>query len=917
MHGQNRANKFFQPTKRNRSQAKDSKEITQCKSTALYRAKPKTMPISIGTGPMPFVLQRIHACHLAGLLLASCSASRADTLADVQVTQTALEYRQFDKVEVTGSSILQPETRVSTPVRVLTRADMSKLGVSSLDQAVQSLTDQINGQNSGQVANTILGGPSTASLHGLANGTLVLLNGRRMPSYGLQTLWGERSGVDLTLVPLNAIDRIEVLSSGASSRYGSDALAGVINIITKTHLRQNQLALEVGQPQHAGGQSRQFEMSWGQGQFDRDGYSFQLHWQSQKQNSVNSNSRPVSAQAARPVSINGSTYWTGLSDASTYTAPANIQDAQGQKQVHPNLSSNNCGPNLYTLPYPDGTECRSNPQNWLSLYPQQVKHQLFAQGELALNQQHAIWGELLLNKASQRFSTSTPPAADIALQDGSTASFLAETLGPSLDQSTSQGHRAAMGLKGQWRDWDYVLSASNAQHRSSRNLSSNAFLTDSSFASLGLTREELLQEPSKYSASTRAKLASLWDGSYRWLETGQTQQQTLEWLASREIGEGIFGPWMLGTGLNYRQESYSYRSASPDSTPDMHGKRQVLAAHAELQIPVSDSVQAIASVRKDRYSDFGTANTGKLSGKWQATPNWLWRASVGNGFRAPTIAQTSQDSAQVGWTVDANGVDYIKVYAQGNPDLQPEKSRMSQIGTQWQASREWTLGMDWWLLNVTNSFGILSDTAILENPELRARYLQTQDDGSRRLIQQNLNLGRKQLQGIDWQISSRHPLEKGQLRTQLTATQYLIARNQLPPAGEWVSELGQLNPKTGQAMPRIKARWLISYESANNFGWGAFVDYLSGNHEMYEAYDFITQTSQTFSRKVPAFWTLGLTAQWRPNDRWTWQGLLSNALDKSPPLRLALVDSSGLNGVDTRYADYMGRSMKLKVSYKF
>ena len=152
---------------------------------------------------------RLYLGRSAIFLLVACSASWAET---VEVTQSALEYRQFDKVEVTGSSILQPETRVSTPVRVLTRADMSKQGISSVDQAVQSLTDQINGQNSGQVANTILGGPSTASLHGLANGTLLLLNGRRMPCYGLQTLWGERSGVDLNLVPLNAIDRIEVLS---------------------------------------------------------------------------------------------------------------------------------------------------------------------------------------------------------------------------------------------------------------------------------------------------------------------------------------------------------------------------------------------------------------------------------------------------------------------------------------------------------------------------------------------------------------------------------------------------------------------------------------------------------------------------------------------------------------------------------
>jgi outer membrane receptor protein involved in Fe transport len=95
------------------------------------------------------------------------------------------------------------------------------------------------------------------------------------------------------------------------------------------------------------------------------------------------------------------------------------------------------------------------------------------------------------------------------------------------------------------------------------------------------------------------------------------------------------------------------------------------------------------------------------------------------------------------------------------------------------------------------------------------------------------------------------------------------------------------------------------------------VDHLSGNRETFDAYDFSTDTYQTLTRKVPGFWTLGLGAQWRQGPHWTWQALLSNALDKQPPLRLARTKNSGLNGVDTRYADPMGRSLKLRMNYKF
>ena len=164
------------------------------------------------------------------------------------VSTSDAPFRQFDKVEILGSAILQQESKAALPLRVLTRQDIARLGLNRLDQAIQGLSDQLNFQNSGQLANTVLGGPDTAALHGFPNGTLVLLNGRRLPSYGLQTLWGERSSVDLNFVPLNAVERIEVLASGASSRYGSDALAGVINVVTRSAFVPGMVALEAGQP---------------------------------------------------------------------------------------------------------------------------------------------------------------------------------------------------------------------------------------------------------------------------------------------------------------------------------------------------------------------------------------------------------------------------------------------------------------------------------------------------------------------------------------------------------------------------------------------------------------------------------------------------------------------------------------------
>jgi iron complex outermembrane recepter protein len=693
------------------------------------------------------------------------------------------EYRQFEKVEILGSAILQRESKASLPLRILTRQDISRRGLSSLDQAIHGLADQLNFQNHGQLASTILGGPNTAALHGLPHGTLVLLNGRRLPSYGLQTLWGERAAVDLGFVPLSAVERVEVIASGASSRYGSDALAGVINVVTRSERPQSQLSVETGNPHHPGGQSRQLDLAWGHGQFDRDGYNFQLNWQSAKQAAVSAGARPASAQAARRIVDGERELWVGAEYSSPYGAPANIVNGQGQIQPHPGQGPGICAPHFYSLPWSSGAECWNNPQRWLSLYPQTDRHQLLAQAQWAWNPQQAIWAEVQLTRQTLKYAFLPPALADIALPNDEGALFSADTLGPITSQNFNQSHRLSLGFKGQWHDWDYVLSASTGQHRVDRRLSSTGWLTDADFANLGLSKEELQTDPSQYSPDTRARLNSLWDGSLRWLETGWTRQQSLEWLASKEIFEGRHGPWMLGTGLNWRQESFAQRFVDPNWSPDMSGRRQVQAAHVELQVPLAETIEATASLRQDRYSDFGRANTGKVGAKWQITANWLLRASTGNGFRAPSLAQISDSEAFTGYAPDINGGNSFQVFARGNPQLQPEKSRLHQMGVQWQPSAQWILGADWWRLDVNNSFGLLSAQSIQENPEWRARYIRTQEDGSLRITQENLNLGRKQLQGIDWHWTSRHPLDQGILRSQIQVTQYLKARHQETPTG--------------------------------------------------------------------------------------------------------------------------------------
>ncbi len=151
----------------------------------------------------------------------------------IEVRDTPLEYRQFDRVEVTGSAILSKEAKDSLPLQVINRRDIERSGAASLSEVLHQLPVMLNFTESGTMTGTLSGGPEAAAIHGNQSGTLVLLNGRRLPIYGSQTIAGERAIVDLNFLPLAAIERIEILSDGASSRYGSDAVAGVVNVITR------------------------------------------------------------------------------------------------------------------------------------------------------------------------------------------------------------------------------------------------------------------------------------------------------------------------------------------------------------------------------------------------------------------------------------------------------------------------------------------------------------------------------------------------------------------------------------------------------------------------------------------------------------------------------------------------------------
>jgi iron complex outermembrane recepter protein len=189
--------------------------------------------------------------------------------------QAAEESTEVGEVVVTGSRIPKNEFNSANPVQVLTSERAQATGVADTVQFLQNSTiaagsPQVNSMiSSGFVTD---GGPgaATVSLRGLgANRTLVLLNGRRAGPAGTR---GGVSSFDLNVLPESSIDHIDILKDGASSVYGSDAIAGVVNIITKRNRNGGEVSAFYSDPFDTGGEEMDFSGSYGK-TFDRMRFS--------------------------------------------------------------------------------------------------------------------------------------------------------------------------------------------------------------------------------------------------------------------------------------------------------------------------------------------------------------------------------------------------------------------------------------------------------------------------------------------------------------------------------------------------------------------------------------------------------------------------------------------------------------------
>lgn len=213
----------------------------------------------------------------------------------------------LDRITVTGSNIPRTNTETPSPVQVVTRQEIDRTGKTTVAEYLQTITANGAGSIPKSFGNGFAGGGAGISLRGLGAGsTLVLLNGRRMATYGLADD-GQKVFTDLSTIPLDAVERVEVLKDGASAIYGSDAIAGVVNIILRSDFQGAILRGSYGVSGDGDGDTRKATLTAGTGDMATDGWNAFFSLDVGKSDAIKISDRRTASGSAPATPASGAT----------------------------------------------------------------------------------------------------------------------------------------------------------------------------------------------------------------------------------------------------------------------------------------------------------------------------------------------------------------------------------------------------------------------------------------------------------------------------------------------------------------------------------------------------------------------------------------------------------------------------------
>ncbi|PRC93396.1 TonB-dependent receptor plug domain-containing protein [Solimicrobium silvestre] len=606
------------------------------------------------------------------------------------------------KVIITGSNIKTVDTETASPVQVITRADITRQGVSTVADLIGNISGSTGGLSDLGGSNSFAPGASNVSLRNLGpQSTLVLVNGRRISSYGFADYTNVFSNVDA--IPLDAVERVEILKSGASAIYGSDAVAGVINIITRTNFQ----GLEVNADAVKSLQSHTFgtnkaSITTGFGDMNKDGYNILLNADFLKRDNVMWTNLE---QYTNPDLTKTS---PGFGTFSSYSTPGNIIDGPNTQPVA------GCAPSLII-----GGLCKYNRYQRFQAVPESERANFFSTGTFKLEGGIEAFSEISFSRNTTKYLGAFPYYGDglAPTQWGNPStgkSLVFNELGlaansplnptgddgvgfryrftdaPDYQDVTATQFRVLGGLRGNINqyEWESALGVmgSKAVQSSQGTFSSAGFiqeignynnfrLNNNPNVNLAYTASDpnFFAQPGGYhpgQVNSPAVLNTLFPV---YGNTGDTKAEFADAKITGPLFKVPAGMINFAAGGEIRHESMSIQPTSNLLDGDIVGygisaadsSRNIESAYSELSIPLAKDLEMQAALRADKYPNLATHFSPKLALRYAVTDSLLLRGTYENGFRAPNLIES------------ANSVKFA--YANGTADPQrcPQASALS------------------------------------------------------------------------------------------------------------------------------------------------------------------------------------------------------------------------------------------------
>ncbi len=844
---------------------------------------------------------------------------------------------------VTGSRLSRNDLEGSSPVDVISAPDLARSGTQSLAEFLK-FVPAVSGNSTSTAVSNGGDGTATVTLRGLpANNTLVLVNGQRVSFDGMAG-----DSVDLNTISPASVERIEILKDGASAIYGSDAIAGVVNIVMKQEFEGFQIEQYYGESSHGDLETLSTNLLWGHSS-EQGGLIASFSYYTQE--GLFSRDRNLSNNADGR-SLGGSDQRTSATESSRIT----LGDGS-VVMLDDGIFRNATDEDLHNYRTQTSSISPSDRFNFYTSGYYQFNDRLKFTGELAYNQTEAT-----ITLASTPLYTAfedipLPVAADnIYNPFGEELSDIRRRvleLEPREQINDSQGARINLGLQGNSDhfNWEgHVYWSRNESEEKSTNLLnanrlSRALGPSANCQGTSIDGCEPLNLFGPAGSISETQLAYIRD---QVKEEGYSQLYGMNFTFDSSLSELPDGALQLVAGIDFRREEssievdYDLGESFVGGTPvgETKGARSIYEAFFELQAPIAKNTTGIYSLdaelalRQSYYSDFGSNSSPKLGLRYRPIRDLLIRTTYSEGFRAPSIDELHMGGHQTqaflddpcslpenigvlpGCSIqsDTTRIQFLTNFS-GDDTLEPEESTNYTLGVVWtpQSIIGLSMSLDHFWIDQENVVDASPQTLLNENAYFYAYSDLVERDSMgniRRITAPFINIGERNIKGLDFASRYQWISAKGGLLSLSLNASYLY---------EYLNQVSDNSPKKDLAG---------TYSDAATEGHGSIPEWkvntgLVWTQNAYELSYNVNYIS-SLKEKIPQSNSTRTIDPWLTHDLQLsyytpfYAGLhlslgIDNVLDEEPPFASAAFNDS----FDARTYDIKGRYWYFRLSQSF